>query len=494
MCTQTRRSGLCRDRRQKSGSEWCQTPLWLRLTRRARRAHLARLPGSCAPLLAPCPSCLKAGGLFPVRVFCLALTLVWALCTASLVQADDLAQGQTRTLVPVQNRAQETQAAVQGAGEDRDAAATASQDSRNSQASQGGETGKASKTAQTSQAGKASEAGQSGHGRPLLTVRCPFFESSASMHRTSQGEYVGYNIDYMREVAQLANLDLHFVPADSELDAQRLFAEGRVDIYPGLCPSPERRATYLFSRLSTGCMTGTILVRENDTRFAHEDWATLGRVRVGVEAFNPHIKLFRDKCTSQDINPECVQYNGVQALIHALEAGEVDAIVVNDFWSPARTRCIARFAPHPVYVATLASRPDIMARINEALEQIAIHQPGFASSLYIRYFQSGSEERPLVTRDELAFLATKPRLRVAYESGRQPIIAADPETGQIQGIVADIYRQIEAFSGLAFEFVCLQETEALREMAKGRVTCSPLCSRIPTAWSRQISWPPSPSW
>lgn len=289
------------------------------------------------------------------------------------------------------------------------------------------------------------------------------------MHRTSQGEYVGYNIDYMREVAQLANLDLHFVPADSELDAQRLFAEGRVDIYPGLCPSPERRATYLFSRLSTGCMTGTILVRENDTRFAHEDWATLGRVRVGVEAFNPHIKLFRDKCTSQNINPECVQYNGVPALIHALEAGEVDAIVVNEFWSPARTRCIARFAPHPVYVATLASRPDIMARINEALEQIAIHQPGFASSLYIRYFQSGSEERPLFTRDELAFLATKPRLRVAYESGRQPIIAADPETGQIQGIVADIYRQIEAFSGLEFEFVCLQETEALREMAKGRV-------------------------
>ena len=289
------------------------------------------------------------------------------------------------------------------------------------------------------------------------------------MHRTVRDEYVGYTIDYMREVAQLANLDLHFVPADSELDAQRLFAEGRVDIYPGLCPSPERRATYLFSRLSTGCMTGTILVRENDTRFAHEDWATLGRVRVGVEAFNPHIKLFRDKCTSQNINPECVQYNGVPALIHALEAGEVDAIVVNDFWSSARTRCIARFAPHPVYVATLASRPDIMARINEALEQIAIHQPGFASSLYIRYFQSGSEERPLFTRDELAFLATKPRLRVAYESGRQPIIAADPETGQIQGIVADIYRQIEAFSGLEFEFVCLQETEALREMAKGRV-------------------------
>ena len=114
MCTQTRRSGLCRDRRQTYGSEWCQTPLWLRLTRRARRAHLARLPGSCTPLLAPCPSCLKAGGLFPVRVFCLALTLVWVLCTASPVQADDLAQGQTRTLVPVQNRAQETQAAAQG--------------------------------------------------------------------------------------------------------------------------------------------------------------------------------------------------------------------------------------------------------------------------------------------------------------------------------------------------------------------------------------------
>ena len=289
------------------------------------------------------------------------------------------------------------------------------------------------------------------------------------MHRTVRDEYVGYTIDYMREVAQLAGLDLHFVPADSELDAQRLLAEGRVDIYPGLCPSPERRATYLFSRLSTGCMTGTILVRENDTRFAYEDWATLGRVRVGVEAFNPHIKLFQDKCTSQNIKPECVQYNGVPALIQALEAGEVDAIVVNEFWSPQGTHCIAKFAPHPVYMATLASRPDLMARINEALEQIAIHQPRFASTLYAKYFQSSIDEKPLFTREERAFLATKPRLRVAYETGRQPLLSRDPETGRMVGTVADIYRQIEAFSGLAFEFVCLQETEALKEMAQGRV-------------------------
>ena len=72
-------------------------------------------------------------------------------------------------------------------------------------------------------------------------------------------------------------------------------------------------ATYLFSRLSTGCMAGTILVRENDTRFAHEDWATLGRVRVGVEAFNPHIKLFRDKC---EIDP---QQFGLQSIRRAVE-------------------------------------------------------------------------------------------------------------------------------------------------------------------------------
>lgn len=49
--------------------------------------------------------------------------------------------------------------------------------------------------------------------------------------------------------------------------------------------------------------------------------------------------------------------------------------------------------------------------------------------LYDRYFSINTDQDPVFTEDEYAYLASAPTLRVAYDSYRAPLSYTDPETG-----------------------------------------------------------------
>ena len=88
--------------------------------------------------------------------------------------------------------------------------------------------------------------------------------------------------------------------------------------------------------------------------------------------------------------------------------------------------------------------------------------------LYDRYFGINTDQDPVFTEDEYAYLASAPTLRVAYDSYRAPLSYTDPETGAFAGAVALLFEDIAQITGLKFEFVAADcHDEAVRLVERG---------------------------
>lgn len=116
-----------------------------------------------------------------------------------------------------------------------------------------------------------------------------------------------------------------------------------------------------------------------------------------------------------------------------------------------------------MYIALSPERTDIADELDSAMSRLKLRDPDFATLLYDRYFSINTDQDPVFTEDEYAYLASAPTLRVAYDSYRAPLSYTDPETGAFAGAVALLFEDIAQITGLKFEFVAADcHDEAVR--------------------------------
>ena len=124
--------------------------------------------------------------------------------------------------------------------------------------------------------------------------------------------------------------------------------------------------------------------------------------------------------------------------------------------------------PRALYIALSPERTDIADELDSAMSRLKLRDPDFATLLYDRYFGINTDQDPVFTEDEYAYLASAPTLRVAYDSYRAPLSYTDPETGAFAGAVALLFEDIAQITGLKFEFVAADcHDEAVRLVERG---------------------------
>ena len=146
----------------------------------------------------------------------------------------------------------------------------------------------------------------------------------------------------------------------------------------------------------------------------------------------------------------------------------MDAIAITYLGTNSRFRTVAQFAPEPLYIALSPERTDIADELDSAMSRLKLRDPDFATLLYDRYFGINTDQDPVFTEDEYAYLASAPTLRVAYDSYRAPLSYTDPATGAFAGAVALLFEDIAQITGLKFEFVAADcHDEAVRLVERG---------------------------
>lgn len=297
-------------------------------------------------------------------------------------------------------------------------------------------------------------------------MRVAYYEDGDFMSVNGDGQYCGYNIEYLDEIGRYANWTYEYVDYPSWEQAYAALEAGDVDILPAVYKTAERENTMLFSASSMCSIYTTLNVRLDDTRFAYEDFQAFSGMRVGVIEGSADAQAFIDYSEDNGFSVDVVAYAETDELLAALDEGELDAVGITYLGSNSQFRTVAQFAPAPLYFAFPRDRASVAKQFDAAFGKLELSDPNFTNLLYDHYFSINKSQDPVFTGSEYDYIAEAPTLRVAYDAFRTPLVYADPETGEFAGVAAKLFEDISRITGLNFEFVAVEDHQQAIDMAE----------------------------
>ena len=303
----------------------------------------------------------------------------------------------------------------------------------------------------------------------ILSARVGYYEDGDYMSRGRSSEYIGFNIEFLQKVAKFGGMRYEMVDGGSWENSWHQLLEGSVDLLPAVYRTEEREKEVLFSNLPMGTLYVTLNVRADDKRYDYEDFSSFQGMRVGIIRGSKDGERFRSYCEEFGVKPVIVPYAETQALLKALEDGTLDGVAITHLGRSSTFRSVAQFSPEPVYVAVTKGRPDVLARLDAAMNAIALRDPNYMMRLYDKYFAVSTAQQPVFTKEEYALLKEKDVIIAAYDPSWAPLEYTDPETGMFAGVTSDLLSIISQSTGLQFRFEPVHQAEALDKLKKGQI-------------------------
>ena len=294
-----------------------------------------------------------------------------------------------------------------------------------------------------------------------------YYEDGDYMYHNAQGEYEGYNFEFLQEVSKLSGLSYEVVDSPSWQEAFQLLIDGRIDILPAVYRTEGRMDQMLFTDESMCTIYTTLNVRMDDNRYNYEDFDAFQGMRVGIIKGGEDGESFKRYCAQNGVALTIIEYDETQELLDALGSGTLDGVAITHLGRSSVFRSVARFAPTPMYIAVSKQRPDLLAQINRSINDILLRNPDYRTDLYDKYLSKGSNQVPVLTKEEVEYIeAADEPIHISYDPSFAPFSYKDAE-GELNGIMADIFARIAEKSGLDFQFEACPAATALRAVKLG---------------------------
>lgn len=300
-------------------------------------------------------------------------------------------------------------------------------------------------------------------------ARLGYYEDGDYMSRNRNGEYTGYNFEFLHEISKFSGLNYQIVDGISWENTLAMLEKGEIDLLPAVYRTPERTKKMLFSAQPMCSLYSTLNVRVDDERYDYEDFASFQGMKVGIISNSVDGEKFRHYCRENKIRLTIIPYAETGALLKALEDKTLDGVAITYLGRNSTFRSVAQFSSEPLYIAVAKHRPDLLHSVNKALEAISLRDPYYAMRLYAKYFSPSAAQKPVFTKEENKLIAQKMAVRAAYDPSWAPLTYTDPKTGKFSGVVADLFRHISEESGLVFRFEPLPQSQAMEMASRGEI-------------------------
>ncbi|MFQ9492339.1 MAG: substrate-binding periplasmic protein [Bilophila wadsworthia] len=259
-----------------------------------------------------------------------------------------------------------------------------------------------------------------------VSIRVGYYEDGDYMSRSRSAEYIGFNIEFLQKLAKVGGMRYEMLDEGSWENAWHQLLEGHIDMIPAVFRTEEREKEVLFSNLPMGTLYVTLNVRVDDKRYGYEDFSSFQGMRVGIIRGSSDGERFQRYCEKFGVKPIIVPYAETQALLSALEDGTLDGVAITHLGRSSTFRSVAQFSPEPVYIAVAKNRPDLLARLDAAMNAIVLRDPNYMMRLYDKYFAVSMAQQPVFTKEEEAFLKQADVGVAAYDPSWAPL-GADTE-------------------------------------------------------------------
>ena len=274
------------------------------------------------------------------------------------------------------------------------------------------------------------------------------------------GVYGGYNYEYLRMISQVNGWQLRFVPGTINDALERLQA-GEIDLVGGVGRIPSREKKFAFPINSVLHTSIGLIARADDPRFTLNDLDSLHGIRVGAVAdSNPFFRM-QEWSKERNIPLQFVTFPSFEAMYEALNTGEVDAVTDSLLAQLPNRKILVSIESLGVYFVGNKNNPQLMQELDDAITQIQYLKPGYQEALASKYLYPQSHSSFALSQKEQAYLndliASGKPLQVSFSSSWFPIEYTDPQTGEVRGIMADIFARISQLTGLKFSYITSPE-------------------------------------
>lgn len=296
--------------------------------------------------------------------------------------------------------------------------------------------------------------------RKVRVGYCPGYGIISATDET----FSGYGYDYLQEIAKHTGWEYEYVPGSWE-EHLRALGKGDIDLLGPLQMSDVRSQVFAFPQNELGYEYGALFTRANNANLFYEDFAGLDGLSVGLLRGAYYNSVFEEYQQRNGFRVKYQSFGTPEALMLALEQGDVDAVVATNMLDITNVKLLARFGGSPFYFAMRPHHPEMVAQLDEAILAIRESSPYFALRLHNRYFASVSGSRPAYTREEDRFIRSTRPLRVAVLCNWPPMGSLN-ETGELVGIVPDLLRQVSRTSRLPLELVAMDSFIAMESAVR----------------------------
>ena len=300
-------------------------------------------------------------------------------------------------------------------------------------------------------------------------LKMGYYEDGDYMSLNQQGEYIGYNIEFIQELAKQSGLKFEVVDAVSWNAAYDMLVNGEIDLLPSVYFTEERAKEILFMTQPMCTIYTTLNVRMDDVRFDYEEYEAFEGMKVGIIRDGVDGERFKEFCQEHDVTVDIREYDETGTLIKALDDGILDGVAITHLGKNSSFRSVAQFAPNPMYMAVSVKKPDLLSELNRAMDNIVLSNPSYATDLYDKYLAPGFNQKPVFTKEEQEYIQMKQPVVVSYVPTFAPLAYQDKKTGEFKGVTADIFQYIAENSGLVFQFEPHPQSESMELLKQGMI-------------------------
>jgi len=300
----------------------------------------------------------------------------------------------------------------------------------------------------------------------IRTVRVGYIPLSGYMNYDAKGYRSGYGYEYLQELADYAGWKYEYIEGTWAESLARLKL-GQIDLLIGLADSPVRRGEYDFSEASFGLNYAVLSVRASDERYTREDYHSLDGLTVGMLQGSFRNSVFEEFSKTHGFSIIPKLYPDENSLTEALQAGQIEAIGLNNLRRSDTERTVASFAPLPFYAAVQKGNTALLKELNEAMMELRLDDPQLESRLYQKYYVSDGSAALILSPEEKKYLRDKEKLVVILTQDQRPysyFVNMDHK-----GIVGDLMKRFSQDIGIPLVYIQAQnEIEAVNLLQQGK--------------------------
>ncbi|WP_298035546.1 transporter substrate-binding domain-containing protein, partial [uncultured Dysosmobacter sp.] len=259
------------------------------------------------------------------------------------------------------------------------------------------------------------------------------------------GKPTGYCVDYLNELAQLNNWTYEYVNCTWS-DAVTMLERGELDILFPTNYMPERDETMDFPALVGGYTSFGLFARA-DAGYGYEDFSAFNGARIAVSPSSANEQALVDFAAAHGFTYTPVHLNSLEEMIPALEAGQIDMLLMSSSTKIPNTVLLSVLDASPFYYTVKAGNAALLDELNRGMQQLVTTEPELVAETTQKCLVGNNTNALALTDEERAYAASDPEIVVGFYEETEPL-AYVQEDGTYSGIYVKLLESLRDTAGL----------------------------------------------